>query len=248
MAITDLNCDMGEGQAAEAQIVPYMTSASIACGGHYGSAASIEQTIRLCQQYGVAVGAHPAYPDRINFGRESMDLPINELLAALSTQIDLFKTVCAAQGLSMHHIKPHGALYNDMANDAALGTAFAQWLQQTHPQTIVYMLSGSRCCSILQQHGIAVAQEVFADRTYTDAGTLTPRSERNAVHTQQVEVITQTLDLVQQQMVCSTNGQWIRVKADTVCLHSDTPHAATMAANMRKALIARGVTLKAFQA
>lgn len=248
MAVIDLNCDMGEGQAVEAQLVPYITSASIACGGHCGDAASIEQAIRLCHQQGVAVGAHPSYPDTANFGRKSMALPIDDLLASLAAQIHLFKTKCEAQGVPMHHIKPHGALYNDMANDAALSTAFAKWTQQHYPQTVVYMLSGSLCGTILQQHGITVALEVFADRTYTDAGTLTPRSQPNALHTHQADAVAQVLTLVQDQRVCSTNGLWLPLKADTVCLHSDTPHALPMAVGIHQALIERGIILKPFQA
>jgi 5-oxoprolinase (ATP-hydrolysing) subunit A len=246
MAVIDLNCDMGEGQSVEAQLVSYITSASIACGGHCGDAASIEQAIRLCQQHGVAVGAHPAYPDTANFGRKSMAMPIDDLLESLSQQIHLFTTMATAQGLPMHHIKPHGALYNDMANDAALSTAFAQWMQLHYPQTVVYMLSGSLCCTILQQHGITVAQEVFADRTYTDAGTLTPRSQPNALHTAQADTVAQVLALVQDQRVCSTNGLWLPIKADTVCLHSDTPHALPMATSIHQALMERNIILKAF--
>jgi 5-oxoprolinase (ATP-hydrolysing) subunit A len=246
MAVIDLNCDMGEGQAVEAQLVPYITSASIACGGHCGDAASIEQSIRRCQQHGVAVGAHPSYPDTANFGRKSMTLPIPDLLASLAAQINLFKTICDHQGVAMYHIKPHGALYNDMANDAALSTAFAQWMQLHYPQTVVYMLSGSLCCTILQQHGITVAQEVFADRTYTDAGTLTPRSQPNALHTAQADTVAQVLALVQDQRVCSTNGLWLPIKADTVCLHSDTPHALPMATSIHQALMERNIILKAF--
>ncbi len=248
MAVIDLNCDMGEGQAVEAQLVPYITSASIACGGHCGDAASIEQAIRLCHQQGVSVGAHPSYPDPANFGRKSMALPVHDLLASLAEQIYLFKTICEAQGVPMHHIKPHGALYNDMANNAALSMAFAQWLQRHYPQTVVYMLSGSLCCTILQQHGITVAQEVFADRTYTDAGTLTPRSQPNALHTHQADALAQVLELVQDQRVCSTNRLWLPLKADTVCLHSDTPHALSMAMGIHQALIERGTILKSFQA
>jgi 5-oxoprolinase (ATP-hydrolysing) subunit A len=247
MAVTDLNCDMGEGQAAEAQIVQYITSASIACGGHYGTVASIEQAIRLCAQQGVAVGAHPSYPDPAHFGRKSMALPVDVLLASIAEQIALFKRICDGLGVAMHHIKPHGALYNDMANDADLSTAFAQWVQQEYPQAVIYMLSGSLCCSILQQHGLAVAQEVFADRTYTDAATLTPRSQPNALHTDQQDVLAQVLELVKRQRVCSTSGQWLPLRADTVCLHSDTPGALSMAAAIHTALINDGITLKTFQ-
>jgi 5-oxoprolinase (ATP-hydrolysing) subunit A len=246
MAVTDLNCDMGEGQAAEAQIVHYITSASIACGGHYGSAASMEQVIRLCAQQGVAVGAHPSYPDPANFGRKSMALPLDVLLASIAEQMALFKTICDGLGVGMHHIKPHGALYNDMANDAELSTAFAQWTQQHYPQTVVYMLSGSLCCTIFRQHGLAVAQEVFADRTYTDAGNLTPRTQPNALHTNEQDALAQVLELVQQQRVCSTGGQWLPLQADTVCLHSDTPGALPMAAAIHAALLSDGIILKAF--
>lgn len=248
MAVIDLNCDMGEGQAVEAQLVPYITSASIACGGHYGDAASVEQTIRLCHQQGVAVGAHPSYPDTANFGRKSMALPAYDLLESLAAQINLFKAISDGQGVAMHHIKPHGALYNDMANDAALSTVFAQWLQQQYPQAVIYILSGSLCGTILQQHGITVAQEVFADRTYTDMGTLTPRSQPNALHTAQADTVAQVLALVQDQRVCSTNGIWLPMKADTVCLHSDTPHALTMAVSIYNALIEHGITVKALHA
>lgn len=248
MAVIDLNCDMGEGQAVEAQLVPYITSASIACGGHCGDAASIEQAIRLCQQHGVAVGAHPSYPDTTHFGRKSMALPIDDLLASLAAQINLFKTIGDGLGVPMNHIKPHGALYNDMANDTALSKAFAQWMQQHYPQTVVYMLSGSLCGTILEQHGITVAQEVFADRTYTDAGALTPRSQPNALHTAQADAVAQVLALVQEQRICSTNGLWLPLQAETVCLHSDTPHALPMAANIHQALMERNIILKAFQA
>jgi 5-oxoprolinase (ATP-hydrolysing) subunit A len=244
MHTIDLNCDMGEGMGTDAAMVPYITSASIACGGHYGDVQTIAAAIQLCNQYGVAVGAHPSYPDTINFGRHSLALPMDGLLQSLFEQISLFQSVCGMLGVTMHHIKPHGALYNDMANDKALATAFAQWVRQHWPPTVVYMLSGSPGSTILQQHGLTVAQEAFADRTYTDAGTLTPRSQPQALHGTAAAAVAQVLNMVHRQRVQSTGGQWLPLVAETICLHSDTPGAADMAATLHGQLTAAGISIK----
>jgi 5-oxoprolinase (ATP-hydrolysing) subunit A len=246
MHTIDLNADIGEGMDSDAAMVPYLTSASIACGGHYGDAASMETAIRVCQRHGVAVGAHPSYPDKVGFGRKTISLHPAVLMNALMVQLNLFEAITGQLGAAVHHIKPHGALYNDIAADEGLAQVFASMVAHCFPGVPVYMLSGSKGSQVLQQRGIAVLQEVFADRTYTPQGLLTPRSQPNALHHSEQAVVEQVLGLVQRQQVCSIDGQWLPLRADTVCLHSDTPGAAAMARSVHSALLQAGITLQSF--
>ena len=225
----DLNCDLGEGCTTDEAIMPYISSANIACGYHAGDVDTIKQTLAFAKQYNVAIGAHPSYPDRANFGRKEMDLPIQEIKSLVSEQIRIVQSLAAAVGLSLHHVKPHGALYNKAAKDEATAIAIAEAVYAIDPSLILFGLANSESGKAAKKIGLQFYNEVFADRTYTDQGQLTPRTEANAMITTDEEAIRQVLQMLKEETVTSTNGKIIPIQADTICIHGDGPDALAFA-------------------
>jgi UPF0271 protein len=225
----DLNCDLGEGCTTDEAIMPYISSANIACGYHAGDVDTIKQTLAFAKQYNVAIGAHPSYPDRANFGRKEMDLPIQEIKSLVSEQIRIVQSLAAAVGLSLHHVKPHGALYNKAAKDEATAIAIAEAVYIIDPSLILFGLANSESGKAAKKIGLQFYNEVFADRTYTDQGQLTPRTEANAMITTDEEAIRQVLQMLKEETVTSTNGKIIPIQADTICIHGDGEHAVSFA-------------------
>jgi UPF0271 protein len=245
MPFIDINCDLGEGMFSDSEIVPYISSASIACGGHFGTAETISNAIAICTKHQVATGAHPSYPDTENFGRKTISIPSGQLMGELKMQIDLFKKICIQAGISMHHIKLHGALYSDMANDEKLIFPFLELIRNHYPHTLVYGLAGSMFTTILKENGIKVAEEAFADRAYKPDGTLVPRSETGSVLTGKQEITEQVLGLILEKQINTLNKTCVRLMADTVCIHSDTPDAAGIAKTVHAALQGNDIIIKA---
>ncbi|MEY3542080.1 MAG: hypothetical protein RLZZ204_892 [Bacteroidota bacterium] len=225
----DLNCDLGEGCTTDEAIMPYISSANIACGYHAGDVETIKQTLALAEQYNVAIGAHPSYPDSANFGRKEMDLPIQEIKSLVSEQIRIVQSLAAAMGLSLHHVKPHGALYNKAAKDEETAAAIAEAVYTIDPSLILFGLANSESGKAAKKIGLQFYNEVFADRTYTDQGQLTPRTEANAMITTDEEAIRQVMQMLQEETVTSTNGKRIPIQADTICIHGDGEHAVSFA-------------------
>jgi UPF0271 protein len=225
----DLNCDLGEGCTTDEDIMPFISSANIACGYHAGDEATIKKTLSLAKVFQVAVGAHPSYPDRANFGRKEMDLPIQEIKSLVIEQVRLVKSLAEAIGLTLHHVKPHGALYNKAAKDEETARAIAEAVYAINPSLILFGLANSESGKAAKKVGLQFYNEVFADRTYTDQGQLTPRTEANAMITTDEEAIRQVMQMLQEETVTSKNGKTISIQADTICIHGDGEHAVSFA-------------------
>ncbi|MEO6129249.1 MAG: 5-oxoprolinase subunit PxpA [Ferruginibacter sp.] len=225
----DLNCDMGEGVANDATLMPFISSANIACGAHAGDEDTMQQTVALAMQYSVAIGAHPSFDDKENFGRTEMQLTTAEAYTLVLQQVQLLDKICMTAGATLHHVKPHGALYNMAAKDATLSAAIAQAVFDINPAFILYGLSGSHLISEVKKLGLKTASEVFADRTYRDDGSLTPRSQSNALIEDEAIAMKQILQFVQQKTVTGTSGKIISLQADTICIHGDGKHAVAFA-------------------
>lgn len=239
----DFNCDLGENCGHDAAIIPLITSASIACGGHAGDEASMRTTLRLCRDHGVAAGAHPSYADRGNFGRVEVPLPPEEIEAIVGSQIAVLAAIADTEGMLLAHVKPHGALYNAAARDRAVAEAIAAAVMRFDPQLILFGLSGSQLTAAGAAAGLRVAHEVFAERRYEADGTLTPRSRDDAVIHDLDEAIAQVRGFVREQAVSARTGQRLALRADTLCLHGDRADAAQFARAIRDALVVEGIRI-----
>ena len=242
----DLNCDLAEGIGNERALMPWITSANIACGFHAGDEALIAETVALCVAHGVAIGAHPSFPDRANFGRLPMAMAPDAVTAMVFEQVALLKKITENGGGRLHHVKPHGALYNSAARDPELAHAIVAAVVQVDPRLILYGLSQSALPEAAASAGVACAHEVFADRTYRADGSLTPRTEPHALIEDEADACGQALRLVMQKSVLTTAGVSLSLRADTLCLHGDGKHAEVFARQIFTHLTAAGVTLKPF--
>jgi UPF0271 protein len=223
---------MGEGMQNDALLMPYISSANIACGYHAGDEATIKRTIELALENNVAIGAHPSYNDRENFGRLSQTIALVELAELISDQISVFEKITNQMGCKIHHIKLHGALYNDCAKDALSSKIVAQTIQAIDPSIILYGLSGSHTIKEARAIGLRSLQEVFADRTYQANGQLTPRYLDHAVIKDPTESANQVLSMVLDQELKADDGTIIAVNAETVCIHGDHEAAVEIAKNL----------------
>jgi 5-oxoprolinase (ATP-hydrolysing) subunit A len=234
--VIDINCDMGEGVGNEEQLIPFIKSANIACGYHAGNAATMRQVIQLCLQHNVKIGAHPSFLDRENFGRTAMKLSSKEIYILITEQLKIINAIALEMGAMLHHVKPHGALYNMAAADSALAKIIAQAVKDFDASLIYYGLSGSVMITEAKKIGLQTFNEVFADRTYHYDGTLTPRSKPNALLTNLNDVQQQVLKFIKENKVTSVTGQDIFVQADTICVHGDGVHAVDFAKAVYKQL------------
>lgn len=241
----DLNCDLGEGAAHDAELMPLITSTNIACGGHAGDADTMRATVELALQHGVAIGAHPGLEDRAYFGRRELPLTPAEAHALVRRQIEVLNQVARSCGGRIAHVKPHGALYNLAARDAAVAQAIAAAVRESDPKLIFFGLAGSELLSAGRACGLQVASEVFADRTYQPDGSLTPRSRPDALIVDAAVAVAQVLRLVREGSVRATDGTSVAITADTVCVHGDGPRAVEFARRLREELAAAGVALQA---
>nr|WP_188562787.1 5-oxoprolinase subunit PxpA [Hymenobacter frigidus] len=250
MPTVDLNCDMGESFGAwhlghDAAIMPFITSANIACGFHAGDPAVMKRTVRLALRHSVAIGAHPGLPDLVGFGRRNMDISAEEAFEMTVYQLGALTAIVRAEGGALHHLKPHGALYNMAATNAALAEALAEAVYKVQPELTLYGLAGSELTKAGEKLGLRTAHEVFADRTYQADGTLTPRRQPDALLTDAAAATAQVLRLVTEGRVRSQQGPDVALRADTVCLHGDGAHALEFAQQLNQALRAAGVQLAA---
>ena len=224
----DLNCDMGEGMANDALLMPLISSANIACGYHAGDENLMQQTIELALAHQVKIGAHPSFPDRDNFGRTNMQFTAVEVTDMVKTQIELLSTIASKMNTCLHHVKPHGALYNMASKDKTLSAAICTAILETNPKLVVYAQSGSALIAMAESMNLSACSEVFADRSYQPDGSLTPRSAAHALLQTEQEVMAQVLQMVLQQTVTAEN-KVILVKAETICIHGDGVHALDFA-------------------
>ena len=241
----DFNCDLGEGCGSDAAIMPHVSSASIACGGHAGDAGSMRATVDLCLRHGVAVGAHPSFEDREHFGRRELALPGDEIRALVERQVEALATVCEAAGARLRHVKPHGALYNLAARDAVVAAAIADAVRAFDPSLLLYGLSGSATMAAANAAGLRGVHEVFAERRYEADGRLTPRNEPGAVIEGIDAALAQVRGMLGEGIVVARTGERVPIHADSLCLHGDRPDAAAFASALRAALEADGIEVAA---
>jgi 5-oxoprolinase (ATP-hydrolysing) subunit A len=245
----DLNCDLGEGAGHDAELMPLITSANIACGGHAGDAATMRETVELARRHGVAVGAHPGFADRGHFGRRELPVTPEEAAALVAGQIRTLQAVAASAGAAVRHVKLHGALYNLAARDRTLAEAIVRSIAATAVEPVLYVLAGSEMERAARAHGgVRAAAEVFADRTYQPDGSLTPRSQPGALIGDEKAAVAQVLRMVCEGRVRAVDGTEVPITAETVCVHGDGPHAVAFAGRLRAALAAAGVAVEAFRA
>jgi 5-oxoprolinase (ATP-hydrolysing) subunit A len=240
----DLNCDLGEGTGEDERILPFVSSVNVACGFHAGDPSTIRATIRLAARHGVAVGAHPSYPDRAGFGRTAMDRAPGLVQDDVLYQVAALRAFCAAEGVRLVHVKPHGALYNAAAQDRALAEAIGRAVRELDPGLVVVCLAGSPMAGVLRGMGLRCAEEAFADRGYTAQGTLVPRAHRGALVEDPRAVADRVAAMARDRRVVSVDGTPVPVAADTICLHGDTPGAADLARSIRARLAADGVQVR----
>ena len=255
----DLNADVGEGShlghhpaagaAAgdhpDALLMPWLTSASIACGFHAGDAASMRTTVALARRHGVAVGAHPSLADREGFGRRERPATAQEVEDAVMYQIGALAAIAAAQGVPLQHVKPHGALYNMAARDRPLADAIARATAAVDASLMLFGLAGSELIAAGASAGLRTASEVFADRAYRADGVLVPRTEPGAVIADPSRVVERAVAMVRDRRVVAVDGSRVALQVDTICVHGDTPGAATLARHIREALEREGVAVLA---
>ena len=241
----DLNCDMGEGIGTDDEIMPYITSANIACGFHAGGPATMRATVASARRHGVAIGAHPGLPDRANFGRVAMPITPDDAYDMVVYQVAALEGFVRAEGgdAAMTHVKPHGALYNMAAGHATLADAIARAVRAVNPRLILMGLSGSELIRAGRDAGLVTASEVFGDRSYRADGTLTPRGHSDALITDVASAVQQSVDLVRNASIRTTDGNDVPVLAETICIHGDGEHAVAFARAIRNGLAAAGITV-----
>jgi UPF0271 protein len=243
MPTLDLNCDLGEGAGHDAELMPLITSANIACGVHAGDEATMRATVALAQRHGVAVGAHPGLADRENLGRRERALPAAEVGQLVAAQL-----AALARFGRLRHVKPHGALYNLAARDPAVARAVAAAVRAADPALVLFALAGSELVRAGRAAGLRVAEEGFADRTYQRDGSLTPRTRPDALIGDENAAVAQVLRMVRDGVVRATDGAEVAIRADTVCVHGDGPNAVALARRLRRELAAAGIELRAYSA
>jgi len=244
----DINCDMGESFGAwqkgnDAELMDYVSSVNIACGFHAGDASVIRKTVETAIKKDVAIGAHPSFPDLQGFGRRAMSLSAQEVFDIVLYQVSALKGICEAHGATLHHVKPHGALYNQAAKDAKLAEAIAQAVKAIDENLILYGLSNSFLISEAERINLKTASEVFADRTYQADGTLTPRTEPNALIEETEQAVSQVLQLIREQSVTAVTSEIVSLKSETVCIHGDGENALEFATAIHQKLIEKGILI-----
>jgi UPF0271 protein len=244
----DLNCDAGESfgpwpMGDDDALIPLMTSVSVACGAHAGDPLVMRRTIELAKRHGVAVGAHPGYPDLQGFGRRSLGLAPSEVCDWMLAQIGALAGVARACGVAPRHVKPHGALYNAAADDPALAEAVAEAVRLFDPSLILVARAGSLQVEAGRAAGLQVIEEAFADRGYDARGRLLPRVDPAALVRDPEAAARRAVEMVRRGGVPTADGTWVALNPGTLCVHSDTPGAAALATAVRAALLAAGVRL-----
>ncbi|OJV02681.1 MAG: hypothetical protein BGO06_02060 [Shinella sp. 65-6] len=251
MAAIDLNSDLGESYGAwrmgdDAAMLAVVSSANIACGFHAGDPAGIYRTVRAAAKNGVVVGAHVSYPDRVGFGRRDLDATPEELIADVIYQIGAIKGVAAAAGTTVRYVKPHGALYNRIAYDAKQGQAVIDGIKAVDSSLILMGLANAPILDLARRSGLAVVAEAFADRAYTPKGELVSRREAGAVLHDEKMIADRMVQLAREGTLEAIDGSTIRVEAQSICVHGDSPGAVAIAQEIRRRFEAEGITIRFF--
>ncbi|MBQ9377395.1 MAG: LamB/YcsF family protein [Schwartzia sp.] len=248
MIKTDLNCDMGESFGnyvcgMDEGVVPFISSANVACGFHASDPLVMEKTVALCRKSGVRVGAHPGFPDLVGFGRRQMQVSADELRTMVIYQVGALKAFCEAAGVKLQHVKPHGAMYNMAGKDEVMAAAICAGVKAVDPSLILLGLSGSKLVTEAQRIGLRAAREVFADRAYEEDGSLVARGKPGAMITDEAEAIARVVSMVTKRSVRAITGKEIPIEADSICLHGDSPKAVLFAEKISAALKAEGIAV-----
>jgi UPF0271 protein len=246
----DLNADVGESlgpwpMGADELLIPLVSSVNVACGAHAGDPLTIERTIRLAIEHGVAVGAHPGYPDLVGFGRRDLDMTSPELFASIVYQVGAVSAIARSLGTDVRHVKPHGAMYNRAAHDRAAADTIAAAVRAVSPGLVLVGLAGSSLVDAGLAAGLAVSAEAFADRAYEANGLLRSRRLDGAILATPEAAAGQAVSIARDGLATAHDGTPVRVRADTICIHGDTPGAPAYATAVRTALMAAGVTIAA---
>lgn len=244
----DLNCDLGESFGCyrlgqDAQVIPWITSANVACGYHASDPVVMERTIAMAKEAGIQVGAHPGFPDLMGFGRRNMQVSYEEAKAYTLYQVGALDGFCRAKGMTLQHVKPHGALYNMAAKDAGLAEAICRAVQEYDSNLILMALSGSEMIKAAESMGLSAASEVFADRAYEEDGTLVNRRKDGAMITDEEEAIFRVIRMVKEKKVQAITGKDIPIRADSVCVHGDGEKALAFVRRIREALEKEGIRI-----
>lgn len=253
MTTMDLNSDLGESLGAwpmgdDAAMLEIVSSANVACGFHAGDPAGILQTLRAAAARGVVVGAHVAYPDLKGFGRRNMDVASADLVADVIYQIGALQGLAAAAGTCVRYVKPHGALYNTIAHDTRQAHDVIAAIRAVNPQLALVALAGSPLVQWARDAGLRVVSEAFADRAYTPQGALVSRREKGAVLHDPEQIAQRMLRLAQEGVIEAVDGSVVRIEADSICVHGDSPDAVAIARQLRARLEAEGIAIASFMA
>lgn len=248
MIKVDLNCDMGESFGnytcgMDAEVVPHISSANVACGFHASDPLVMEKTVALCKENGVSIGAHPGFPDLVGFGRRQMQVSADELRTMVIYQVGALKTFCDATGVKLRHVKPHGAMYNMAGKDEQMAHAICEGIYAVDPSLVLLGLSGSKLVTAAKKIGLRVAREVFADRAYEEDGSLVARTKPGAMITDEDEAIARVVAMVTEHKTKAITGKEIEIEADSICLHGDSPKAVLFAEKISAALKKAGVEI-----
>jgi UPF0271 protein len=241
----DLNADLGEGGAQDGALIALVSSANIACGGHAGDGATMRAAIRACRAAGVTVGAHPGYEDRENFGRRALDLPPADVAAQVERQLRGFAEIATSLGAHVHHVKPHGALYNQAARDPALAAVVADATARVFPGCAFYVPPAGELAAAGRHAGLRVRPEGFVDRGYASGGGLLPRGETGALIEDPAAAVAQALEIARNRRVRSAEGNFLPLPAETLCVHGDGAAALAILRAVRDALEATGFAIRA---
>ncbi|MDY6325639.1 MAG: 5-oxoprolinase subunit PxpA [Catonella sp.] len=248
----DLNCDCGESFGnykigMDSEVADFVTSANIACGFHASDPLVMMKTVRMCKEKGVAVGAHPGFPDLVGFGRRKMEVKADELKAMIIYQVGALKAFAEAEGLKLQHVKPHGAMYNMAARDINMAIPICEGIAEVDKELIILGLSGSCFAEAAERTGLMFVSEVFADRAYEDDGSLRARSLPGAVITDEAEAIKRVIKMIKEHSVTAYSGKEVHVEPGSVCLHGDNEKALLFAKKIREALTSEGIEVKAMR-
>lgn len=248
MLRVDLNCDLGESfgnykLGLDEEVIKFISSANVACGFHASDPLVMAKTVKIAKEAGVAVGAHPGFPDLVGFGRRNMNVLPAELKAMVQYQIGALKAFCDSNKIKMQHVKPHGAMYNMAAKDEKLAIAIAEGIAEVDDSLILLGLSGSEMLKAAQKIGLKSKKEVFADRAYEEDGTLVARTKPNSMITDENLAIERVLQMIKKGSVKSVNGKEIPIEADSICVHGDSPKALDFVKKIQKALQSEGIEL-----
>ncbi len=241
----DLNADLGEGSGHDVELFELITSANIATGFHAGDSDTMHAAVSAAKKHGVAVGAHPSFFDRENFGRKELTIPAEEVFDAVAYQLGIFQAIASALDVQPNHVKPHGALYNMAVRDATLADAIARAIKSVDSKLILFAPDKSELARAGEAHGLQIAREIFADRNYLDDGWLVPRTRPDALLHDPNEAAQRVLRMLREGKVRSVEGRDVPVRGETICVHGDTPGAVDFARELRTQLEKEGVEISA---